>query len=167
MTAAALASCLWPTAAALGQPPDVQDVPEVKVQWRAEPASSAPIAPGGTASITVTGTIAKGWHVYGLEQLPGGPIPLSVNLADSTLATADGAPSGSKPVKIFDKRFGLKTEFYSTTLTVQLPVRLATAAAAGSQELAVKVRFQSCTEQECRPPATVRLPVSVEVSPRE
>jgi thiol:disulfide interchange protein DsbD len=161
MRAAALGACLWLTAAAVAQPP------EDTVQWSAALASSAPLAPGGTASITVTGTIAQGWHVYALEQLPGGPIPLAVSLGDNTLASADGKPSGSKPESVFDKRFGLKTQFYSGTVMVQLPVRLAGAAAAGSQQLAVKVRFQSCSAQECRPPATVRLSVPVEVSAHE
>jgi len=147
--------------AAVAQPPD--DV----VQWSAVLASSAPIAPGGSASITVTGTIANGWHVYALEQLPGGPTPLRVSLADSALATVDGAPSGSQPQKVHDKAFGFDTQLYTHTLSVRLPLRMASTAAAGSQELTVNVRFQSCTEHECRPPKTVHLAVPVDVSAHE
>jgi len=161
MRAAALGACLWLGTAAFAQPPDDT------VQWNAALSSSAPISPGGIASITVTGTIANGWHVYALEQLPGGPTPLLLSLADSTLASAEGPPSGSKPSTVFDKRFGLKTQFYTGTVTVQLPVRLTGAQAAGSQQLTVKVRFQSCSAQECRPPATVRLSVPLQVSAHE
>ena len=110
MRAAALGACLWLGTAAFAQPPDDT------VQWNAALSSSAPISPGGIASITVTGTIANGWHVYALEQLPGGPTPLLLSLADSTLASAEGPPSGSKPSTVFDKRFGLKTQFYTGTV---------------------------------------------------
>jgi hypothetical protein len=159
--ASVLGAGLWLCASALAQPQDDT------VQWSAQLSGPEAVAPGGAASITVTGAIQEGWHVYALEQLPGGPTPLKVTLADSTLATVTGAPSGSKPRKVYDKRFSLSTQLYSGTVTVQLPVRLVSEAAAGVQQLAVNVRFQSCSDQECRPPSTVHLSVPVEVSTHE
>ena len=160
-TALALGASLWLAAAAVAQPP------EDPVQWSASLDSTPPISPGAAASVVVSGSIQDGWHVYALEQLPGGPTALKVSLADTPLATAAGAPQGSKPQKVHDKAFGLDTQLYIHTLTVRLPVRLAAAAAAGSQQLTVNVRFQSCRENECRPPKTVHLAVPVEVSAHE
>jgi thiol:disulfide interchange protein DsbD len=154
----ALAVSLWLCAAAVAQPP------EEVVRWSARLSSPEAILPGGTASLTVEATIQDGWHVYALEQLPGGPTPLRVTLADGTLAALDGAPSGIKPHKVYDKRFGLTTQLYSRSLSLRVPVRMLPAATPGPQQLEVNVRFQSCSEQECRPPKTVRLSVAVEVS---
>jgi hypothetical protein len=137
------------------------------VQWGAQLTTAEALAPGGAADIAIVGVIKEGWHVYGLEQLPGGPTSLRVALADSTVASVAGAPSGSKPRKVHDKRFNLDTQLYSGTVSVQLPVRVVSTAAAGTQQLAVNVRFQSCSEQECRPPRTVHLSVPVEVSLHE
>lgn len=156
--ASALGACLWLCAAAVAQTPG-----EV-VQWSASLESATPLAPGAAASVTVAASIQDGWHVYALEQGPGGPTPLRVALPDSTLATVEGAPQGSKPQKIFDKAFGLDTLLYTHALSVHLPLRLASTAAAGAQQLTVNVRFQSCSQLECRPPQTVHLSVPIQVS---
>jgi hypothetical protein len=156
-----LGTCLWLGATAVAQPP------EDPVRWSASLEAATPISPGTATSVVVSGSIQDGWHVYALEQLPGGPTPLKVSLADSSLAAAEGAPQGSPPHRVHDKAFGVDTPLYTGTVTVRLPVRLAGTVAAGSQQLTVNVRFQSCRESECRPPKTVHLVVPVEVSAHE
>jgi thiol:disulfide interchange protein DsbD len=144
---------LWALAAA--QPP------EEAVQWSAAWEPGAPVAAGGTADITVSASIAEGWHVYALEEPAGGPIPLKVSLKDGSPASLDGTPTGSPPQKVHDPRFGLDTQLYTRSLTVNIPVRLTQGTVVG--EVVVKVRYQSCTERECRPPRTVQLAVPVTV----
>jgi hypothetical protein len=139
--------------------------PPDNVHW------SVSLASGGTAvkagsdvTVEVNGSIDDGWHVYGLQQLPGGPTPLRLTLDANDTATAAGNPSESLPQKIHDSRFGLDTQFHTHTLTLRLPVHV-TAAAAGSRTIPVSVRFQLCSEGECKPPRTVHLAAAVEVTP--
>jgi hypothetical protein len=140
-------------------------VPPDNVHWSASLASgSTPVKPGSDVTVEVNGSIDDGWHVYGLQQLPGGPTPLRVTLDANDTATAAGTPSESLPQKIHDTRFGLDTQFHTHTLTLRLPVHV-TAAAAGNRTIPVSVRFQLCSEGECKPPRTVHLAAPVEVTP--
>ncbi len=118
---------------------------------------------GGKLSLTLQGVVQPGWHVYGLKQLPTGPTPLKVALEQNEVATADGAPAGSAPVKRHDPSFDLETQYYEQPFTVKTPVRIAPKAAAGRQLIPVSVRFQTCNGQICHPPKTVRLSVPVTV----
>jgi hypothetical protein len=139
--------------------------PPDNVHWSASLASgSSPVKADSDATVEVQGSIDDGWHVYGLQQLPGGPIPLRLTLDANDTATAAGTASESVPQKIHDPRFGLDTQFHTHTLTLRLPVHL-NQAAAGSRTIPVSVRFQLCSEGECKPPRTVHLTAPVEVTP--
>jgi DsbC/DsbD-like thiol-disulfide interchange protein len=151
------------TAAAVSAGATAQAPPD-NVHWSASVASGAPVKAGSDVVVEVDGSIDDGWHVYGLQQLPGGPTPLRLTLDANNTVTAAGNPSESTPQKIHDPRFGLDTQFHTHTLTLHLPVRV-TAAAAGSGTIPVSVRFQLCSEGECKPPRTVHLTAPVEVAP--
>jgi thiol:disulfide interchange protein DsbD len=142
----------------------VAQAPPDTVHWSASVASDSPVKAGSDVTVVINGSIDEGWHVYGLQQLPGGPTPLRVTLDVNDTATAAGDPSESVPQKIHDSRFGLDTQFHTHTLQLRLPVRV-TAAAAGSRTLPVSVRFQLCSEGECKPPRTVHLAAPVEIAP--
>jgi hypothetical protein len=133
------------------------------VSWSVFAPSSASVKPGGRLKITVKGVVQDGWHVYGLEQLPEGPIPLLITLDTNAVAAADGAPTASQPIKIHDPSFNLDTQFYEKDFSVAAPVRIASGAASGPQQIPVSVRFQSCNGPTCRPPKTVHLTATVNV----
>jgi len=143
----------------------VAQAPPDNVHWTVAVASgAAPVKAGSDVTVDVNGSIDDGWHVYGLKQLPGGPTSLRLTLEANDTATAAGDPSESPPQKIHDSRFGLDTQFHTGTVTLHLPVRV-TAAAAGSRTIPVSVRFQLCSEGECKPPRTVHLSAPIEVIP--
>lgn len=129
------------------------------VSWSVQPQDIAKKT--GRAALTLHGTIAAGWHVYSLKQLPEGPTPLLVTVAANDVAVADGAPSGSAPVKFHDPAFGLETQFYSSAFTLTVPVRLNSHSASGQQVIPVDVRFQTCNGRICQPPRTVHLSATV------
>ena len=160
-----LGALLVATVAGLSAGAVAQTPPPDNVHWIASVASGgAPIKAGSDIIVEVNGSIDDGWHVYGLQQLPGGPVALRLTLDANDTATTAGNPSESVPQKIHDPRFGLDTQFHTHTLILHLPVRV-TAAAAGSRTIPVSVRFQQCSEGECKPPRTVHLTVPVEVTP--
>lgn len=129
------------------------------VSWTVQPQAIAKKA--GRVALTLHGTVAAGWHVYSLKQLPEGPTPLLVTVAANDVATADGTPSGSKPVKFHDPAFGLETQFYSDSFTLTVPVRFSPHARSGQQAIPVDVRFQTCNGRICQPPKTVHLSATV------
>ena len=128
------------------------------VSWSVQPAAAKPGAP---LKLTLTGTVAAGWHVYALKQLPGGPTPLLVTLETNNVATADGAPAGSPAKTVRDPAFDLDTQFYADAFSLTVPVRLNSQLPAGPQQVPVSVRFQTCNGRICQPPRTVHLSATV------
>jgi hypothetical protein len=113
--------------------------------------------------IAVQGSVSDGWHLYGLEQLPTGPIPLKVSVDANDVAAADGALKATPPTKVHDPSFNLETQSYSGAFTITAPARIASNAALGVQRIPVTVRFQTCNGKTCHPPKTVRLSAPVTV----
>jgi len=139
--------------------------PGETVHWSAAPESADTIKRGGALTVVLTGQIRDGWHVYAFRQHPTGPIPLRVTLDRNEVASAEGSSAGSPPEKAHDVRFGVDVEFYTGVFAVRMPVRLSERLPAGSQQIPVSVRFQSCSAEVCLPPKTVHLVVPVEVPP--
>lgn len=139
--------------------------PADNVHWTVAVVSEhGALVAGSDVTVEISGAIDDGWHVYGLQQLPGGPIPLRVALDANDTAFAAGSPVESPTQKIHDSRFGLDTQFHTRTVQVRLPVRIA-AGISGNRSIPVSVRFQLCSEGECKPPRTVHLAASLEVAP--
>lgn len=132
------------------------------VAWSASAPVQA-VKPGGRLKVTLHGAVKSGWHVYGLKQLPDGPTPLVVTLDPSSIATADGQPTASPPIKHQDPSFNLETQYYEQDFTVTAPVRIASRVSAGAQQIPLSVRFQTCNGGICQPPKTVRLSVPVTI----
>ncbi len=133
------------------------------VAWTVSAPEGESVKRGGRLVLTLHGAVRPGWHVYGLDQAPTGPMPLRITVEPSEVARADGAPKGSPPVRKRDPAFGLDTAFYAEAFTVTAPVRIGAQAAAGRQQIPVSVRFQTCNGDICQPPKTVRLTASVNV----
>ena len=133
------------------------------VSWTVSAQPADNIKPGSQLAVEVRGAVVDGWHVYALEQLPRGPIPLRVTLEPSPVAVADGALAATAPTKAHDTSFNLDTQYYAQDFKLTVPVRIAPDAAVGPQQIPVSVRFQSCNGQTCRPPKTVHLSASVNV----
>ncbi len=142
------------------------NAPAEVVAWKTDlqPLRGAPEV--GRFTLSVTGTLRDGWHIYSLKQLPLGPIPLRVVIDANPLATADGAVVESTPTTIYDARFGLDTHFYSHSFELRVPVRLASHVPGTQRLIPVSVRFQACSGEICEPPRTVHLSVPVQPAAR-
>jgi hypothetical protein len=132
------------------------------VNWTA--ATTVPTARrGGRVPIVLAGSPAESWHIYGFGQQPRGPISLAVALDPSPLATADGRPTASPPIKVFEPAFGLETPYYLRNFSVTIPIRLKADAPIGRQLIPVSIRFQACSGGTCEPPKTIHLSAPVQV----
>jgi DsbC/DsbD-like thiol-disulfide interchange protein len=124
------------------------------VAWTAAPVAAHVVSPGASVQVRLTAVIDHGWHIYSITQGPGGPIPMRVALATGQPFGLADAVHGPRPTKRFDPNFGIDVETYDDTATFTLVVRVASDAAAGSDTLAIKARYQACSATLCLPPRT-------------
>jgi hypothetical protein len=135
------------------------------VQWSVSIRSGAGLKHGSKATLELSADIADGWHVYALTEPPGGPTALRISLDDNDTAQASGIPSGAPPTKKHDASFNLDTQIYTHAFVLQLPLQVKQHAGAGRQLIPISVRYQSCSDRECRPPKTVKLQAALDVVP--
>lgn len=136
------------------------------VVWTVALQPAAPARPGDAVVLQIIGDIPVGWHVYALTEPPGGPTALRVKVdADHTVVSSAGDASGPKPQKRHDRSFDLDTETYSGRFALEIPIRIREDLSAGRYTLPVSLRFQSCSDAECRPPRTVALTAEMPIRP--
>ena len=149
--------------AALAETPD--PAAAETVSWAISVHQEIPAKPASALTLTLQARVKDGWHVYALNQLPGGPTPLRITVDPNNVAAASGEPVGSTPAKIHDRSFDLDTQLYSHAFSATVPVRIAVHSATGRQLIPVSVRFQTCNDRICQPPKTIHLSAPVTILP--
>ena len=109
---------------------------------------------------TLKADIDSGWHLYALDQPPGGPVATTIKTSDGSLFSIDKKIDFPSPQIKPDPNFivdgkPLETKFFIDHAEFSLDVQALQAVAADS--LAIDVRFQLCNDQFCLPPKTVRV----------
>lgn len=125
------------------------------------------VVSGRTVPVTVRADIAKGWHIYSLTQKPGGPIPLRLELLGAADVVVRGVIKAPTPERVFDKNFGIETEFYSGSPRFTIPVGVPGRALSGVRKFQVGARFQVCSDKLCLPPRTDKLDVTLRITGRQ
>ncbi len=120
---------------------------------------TAAIEPGAEQGIlVVTATLEEGWHLYSLEQKPGGPQPTKITVAaDSPLKLAGPFRPDVPPHRLTIKDVpgwnGLVVEEHAGTVTWRAPLM------ANPEGKAAVVRgsmsLQLCRDNACTPPETI------------
>lgn len=141
---------------------------ENPIKWSIQPVSSKkPVKAGDRLSVKVVAKINGGWHLYSLTQPAGGPVPTRITLPAGQPFNLAGRLASPTPYVAPDPNFGIDTEYYEGTATFTLPVRIAADAKPGKTKLLVNAFFQSCNDQFCLPPKTVKLETPVEIGEGE
>ncbi|HVS59201.1 MAG TPA: protein-disulfide reductase DsbD N-terminal domain-containing protein [Gemmatimonadaceae bacterium] len=125
------------------------------------------VTSGRTVPITLQADIAKGWHIYSLNQKPGGPIPLSIQLINAGDVVVRGVVKATKAERLFDKNFGIETELYSGSPRFVIPVGVPSHTLTGTRKIQVGVRYQVCSATLCLPARTDKLGVTLLVTGRK
>ena len=133
------------------------------VSWSVSASSRIAAKPGSYLTLDLAAHVDEGWHVYGRNQVDGGPTPLRITVDPNSIVQPAGTPSGTHPTRKHDASFDLDTEVFVHPFTLHVPVQVKPHAAAGSQDIALNVRFQACNDRVCLPPRTVHLTVPVQV----
>jgi thiol:disulfide interchange protein DsbD len=138
------------------------------IRWSIRPpAIKGPLKPGDKFSVKLVAEIDAGWHLYSLSQMEGGPVPTRITLAPNQPFKLAGKVASPAPLVAHDPNFDIDTEFYEGTATFTLPVRVNADAASGKTKLQVSASFQSCNDQFCLPPRTVKLEAPLEITASE
>jgi len=136
--------------------------PKSPAQWhvKAIPASAKA---GAKITLTISGKIDPGWHLYAMEEPDGGPIATVVGLTEGDPADLLSVDE-SKPILIDDPLFHMRTGFFRSAVDFTLHLRVDPSAKPGPNPLHVLIRFQSCNDQVCLPPRTDTLEVPLNVT---
>jgi thiol:disulfide interchange protein DsbD len=160
MNAALAVALLMPAArlshAQVGEIPKPQDL----ISIQAAPLQLAPGA-NGTASVAVK--VRSGWHVQANPASNESSIPTAITVAGDpgiTIATPLYPPGRMVKLAIDDQPLSV----YDGTVTIRLPVSVASGAVPGARALSGKLRFQACNDQLCLPPSTVEFKLAVDVA---
>jgi DsbC/DsbD-like thiol-disulfide interchange protein len=138
------------------------------VRWTVIGGSSPrDVVSGRTVPITVQAAIAKGWHIYSLNQKPGGPIPLRLELVGAADVLVRGVIDAPKPERMFDKNFGIETELYSGSVRFTIPVGVPGRSLTGIRRFQIGARYQVCSDRVCLPPRTDKLDVAIRIAGRK
>lgn len=145
----------WAAAAAQSSPPPVT--------WTVS-ATAGTARSGSQLTLHLAAKLEDGWHVYGVNQVEGGPTPLRITVDPNDAVQSAGTPSGTPPTKKHDASFDLDTEVFLHPFTLHIPLHVKPHSDPGSRDIALNVRFQACNDRICLPPKTIHLTVPVQIS---
>ena len=136
------------------------------VTWEIKKGSAptAAVKAGDTVVVDVVAHIERGWHLYSLTPVENGPRPTRITIAAGQGFELGGKIKAPDPTTAMDPNFRVETEFYDESATFGIPIRVLPDAAPGKSVATVQVRYQTCNDRECLPPALVRVPVPVEIA---
>ncbi len=138
------------------------------VKWTLVGGSSPrEIVSGRTVPLTLQADIAKGWHIYSLNQKAGGPIPLRLELLGAADVLVRGVIKAPQPERAFDNNFGIETELYSGKPRFTIPVGVSGRSVSGVRRFQVAARYQTCSATLCLPPRTDKLNVALRITGRK
>ena len=103
---------------------------------------------GAPFTVRLHAVIPGGWHLYGITQPPGGPVPTVISLPAGSSFILVGKVRAPDPDVALDPNFNILTETYLDSVT--FPVRL-NAHAKGRTKLGISIAYQACTERFCLP----------------
>jgi DsbC/DsbD-like thiol-disulfide interchange protein len=129
------------------------------IQWTlsASVTGSQPMKKGASAVATLHAVIQRGWHLYALDQEPGGPIATKISLPARQSFVLDGDVDQPTPMVATDPNFNLETHFYEDHVTFTLPLKVTAQLRAGPNKVSVDVLYQTCNDTMCLPPTVVHL----------
>lgn len=102
-------------------------------------------------TITFTGTIAGGWHVYSPTE-KNGPIPATFNIDKIEGAKVNGPLKANKPAtEKYEDMFGAKVSYYENSVIFSQKIKLT----GKTYKVEGYLEYGACNDQSCLPPTAV------------
>lgn len=127
--------------------------------------SLEPVPRGGPFEVAVVLNIRPGFHVNAHEASEDFLIPtqVSAELPAGFRAIATNYPKGELRKFQFSQK---KLNVYEGTVVVRIKIDALDSAPLGTDKLALKLRYQACTNEICLPPVTLPVVAEVQVAER-
>lgn len=125
------------------------------IQWSLKAKPTAIRGVGQKLTLFLDASISEGWHLYSINQGPGGPAPTRIVVSKGQLIKVASPIQEPQPQVQMDPNFGIMTEFFEETATFKIPVKVFASPAAQKQEVRVDVVYQICNDRTCLPPKLV------------
>ena len=110
-----------------------------------------------TADLIIKATIEKGWHLYGLNIPPDGPIATRISVENLENAKKEGTlQAKSKLIEAFDPNFDMKLNWYANEAVF---VQKVSSTDPNAIYAKVLVNFMVCNDESCLPPTEEELEV--------
>ncbi|MCM1451759.1 MAG: protein-disulfide reductase DsbD N-terminal domain-containing protein [Clostridium sp.] len=122
------------------------------VKWKANGQLDA----NGNGTVTLTATMADGWHIYGTEPADGGPVATSIKMTGEGFEFVGEPKASVAPKRVQDEMFGCELTYWGGKVSFVQKVRRVKKDA---KQVTVKVTFMSCNDTNCQPPRTETLTV--------
>jgi DsbC/DsbD-like thiol-disulfide interchange protein len=132
------------------------------VQWTlsASCRDCPPTGKGATVVAHLNATIESGWHVYALDQGPGGPDPMRISLPQQAFVM-DGDIGSPRPKTAFDPNFGIEVRYYENEAAFTLQLKKSSENSSEPLKVFVDVSYQACTREMCMAPKVAHLAAEV------
>ena len=112
-----------------------------------------------TYEVHMTATIGGNYHMYAQNVGGDGPIPTSFTYTKSPLLEIEGATKEKgQLIKKFESAWNHDVNYYEKTVEFVQVVKLRSNV---KTNLAGKVEFMVCNDQQCLPPSTVDIKVNI------
>lgn len=109
-------------------------------------------------TLTITGTIEPGWHIYGLTLPEGGPNPTKVSFVRQGVEFTGELHVSPAPIKQFDSMFDLELTFWENKVVFTRNFKITDPKTASLQ---AQINFMCCDDSQCRPPKTDKIDIKL------
>ncbi len=130
----------------------------VKWSYRAE--QTAP----GEATLIISASIDKGWHLYSQNIGDGGPIKTTFSFISSGDYGLIGKTTEGVAIEFFDKNFDMQLAYFANEAVFKQKIKLLNSK---SFNLSGTVEFMVCDDEKCLPPELVEFAIPVKGSKQE
>lgn len=127
------------------------------IKWTATAQKSANAKQSSRLLARVKAAISPGWHLYALDQEPGGPVRTAIQVPDGQPFTLSGQVQQPQPMMGFDPNFDIPVRYFEHEAVFRVPVAATTGSRSRAHSIVVAVSFQTCNERLCLPLTTVKV----------
>ena len=126
--------------------------------------SSVAVEPGRTVEIPLTLAIRDGYHLYANQPGNDEVIPTAVTMARAEGLELDGVNYPKGTPRTLEANGPETMNLYEKEVTIK--VRLKANSSPGEKPITLRVKYQACNDRSCLAPATLEVPVAIEVGER-
>lgn len=120
--------------------------PEAKIRWRVTAKMTSPTE----GTVTLRPLCADGWHIYGTEEVKGGPVPTTFSFEGSEgVEYIGGVKPSAAPKREYQEMFSTELTYWEAGVTFTRRFKVTDAAKA---RIAGKIRYMGCDDHSCMPP---------------